>query len=242
MEDQRRQILADVAQGRLSPEEADRRLAEIDSQPASDTVVAATTQARLTAVRITGQAGSLLIVGDPSVREAVAEGDHSARRDGGVLIIEARQDDAGFRFGNWGFQAERGARRLAVRMNPDLPLEASVQAGSVKIEGVHGPIKADIQAGSALLDGFEGPIEITVQAGSVKADGVLAGGNSWIRSEAGSVKLNLRHGSSVVVDVDSTMGSVTVPGGHGGHAVVGEGAGRLRIDSTMGTVRVTADG
>ncbi len=247
MEDTKRQILTQVVEGKLTPEEADRKLGELEAasspspgvEPAPSSAPAATPGVRT--VRVNRVAGSVDVQGDPSVLEAVAEGEHVASHQGDTLIIEGGHGEVGFAFGNRGLQMPGIDRRLVVRMNPDLALDASLQAGTLRVYGLKGAIKANVQAGSARLDGFQGPLDINVQAGSLRGTGVLAGGESRIRSEAGSVKLHLERGSSVTIDVDSTMGSSNLLEAGGDHATVGGGAGRLRIDSTMGSVKVTAD-
>ncbi|MGH7777695.1 MAG: hypothetical protein ACREPI_11045 [Candidatus Dormibacterales bacterium] len=206
MDDRKRDILARVAQGRLQPSEAAAMLEELEAGPAP------LPASGLETVRVRMDLGAVQVVGDTSVREASAEGGHEARREGSVLIVEgegAFPSDRGFQFGRRGrdragrgFQfGRRGAagltRQLVVRMNPDLRLEAEVQAGSLSVSGLRGPIRAEIQAGSASIEDFRSPLDISVQAGSLRAWGVLDRGDSRISCEAGTVKLHLARGSSV---------------------------------------------
>jgi hypothetical protein len=271
MEDARREILTRVARGELTPEEGASLLDELerersgppnptrtttDERPAS---AIATTE--LTKVRVERNFGSVTVIGDPSVKEAVAEGPHRAERVGDLLIIRSSLDDEG------GFVFSRGDRRrwrldglqsyapgfrtLELRMNPELALEVVSQAGSVRIQGVHSAISAEVQAGSATADDFRGPLDISVQAGSFRGRGILAGGASHIRSEAGAVRLHLTGDSSVRIRARSTMGriqlgdertdDVFVLGGGSRELVLGAGEGTLDLDATMGSVRVTTD-
>ena len=247
MEMTRRAILTAVAEGRLAPEEAAARLEELDAESAAGSGRGAADGVET--VRISSELGGVQVIGDPAVREASAEGSHSARREGSVLVIESEAGGPGgdgFQFGRRGILGL--GRRLLVRMNPALCLEAEVQAGSLSVQGVTGPIRAEIQAGSATIEGFRSPLDISVQAGSLRASGVLDRGASRVACEAGSVRLDLDPGSSVKVVVHSEMGRVTMPGGEGAwmlgggdqEAVIGEGRGTLEIDSQMGTVRVGA--
>jgi hypothetical protein len=236
----RREILSRVAAGTISPEEAAAQLDGLGDETLTGTIKR---------IRIGRQFGSVDIVGDAAVREAVAEGTHRARIDGDVMVIEAEPDEGpggGFAFG-LALARRLGTDRLHVRMNPQLGLELEVQAGSCRVRGVTGPIKAEVQAGSATIDGFQSPLTLSVQAGSVRANGCLRDGSSTITCEAGSVQLHLEHGSSVRISADSALGKVTLPGVDAAkgrasrEAVVGDGRASLRIDTSMGSVHVSAD-
>ena len=113
-----------------------------------------------------------------------------------------------------------------------------------------GPITAEVQMGNCRIDDFKSPINAIVQAGNVNAQGRLDGGESKVRCEMGSIRLNLDKGSSVRVTAHSSMGKVTIDGGTGRHkasgdvtqdVTIGAGAGKLDVDCTMGSVRVIAD-
>jgi hypothetical protein len=202
--------------------------------------------------------GTAEIIGDPSVREAIAEGPHLARREGDALIIEGRDDDpatmAGFVF-SWPegrHRMPRNHRRprfrwgdiapLRVRVNPNLPLEVEAQAGRLRITGVHGPIRANVQAGGTDISDFRSPLDLTVQAGSITARGRMDSGASRIQCSAGSVRIHLERGSSVRVSAHSTLGKVIFQSRDDRSPwIVGAGDGTLDIDATMGSVGVTAD-
>ncbi|HEY4845605.1 MAG TPA: hypothetical protein VII89_07910 [Candidatus Dormibacteraeota bacterium] len=237
----RREILSRVAAGTISPEEAAAQLDGLQDEPSTEGIER---------VRIGRQFGSVDIVGDPTVRDAVAEGPHQARIDGDVMVIESEPDDGsgGFTFGfGVGRPFGIGIDKLLVRMNPKLALDLELQAGSCRVRGVTGPIKADVQAGSATIDGFESPLTLSVQAGSVRANGWLRDGSSTITCEAGSVGLHLERGSSVRITADSALGKVSLPGADTGkgrstrEAVVGGGLANLQIRTSMGSVTVSAD-
>src|SRR5579884_1103569 len=103
----KREILADVAAGRITPEEADRLLTELEG-PAEPTPVleepaaAGLPPSGLRLVRINCAAGSVEVTADPSVQEAVADGEHTARREGDTLFIEHADEELGFHFGRAG--------------------------------------------------------------------------------------------------------------------------------------------
>lgn len=272
-------MLERVARGELSPTEAASLLEELESQaqeprperdprdwaadwaeqPESTSPAPPTTEPGAARIRVVRTIGSADIVGDPTVREAVADGPHVARREGETLVIEG-QDDAfgmgpGFQFGwHQGPPNPHRMRRhgrgfrwgddnpLRVRVNPDLPLEVDAQAGKLRIRGVHGPIRANVQAGSTDISDFRQALDLNVQAGSLVARGRLDQGASRIRCEAGSVRIHLERGSSVRVSAHATLGKVRL-----GSAdprtpwIIGSGEGTLDIDATMGSATVTAD-
>src|SRR5438105_4158310 len=241
MEDARRDILIEVAAGSLSPEEGAAQIEELErNQPLA--VDGATGPVKQ--VRIEAQARSVLVIGDSAVSVAVAEGRHQARHEGETLVIEDGESvsDFGFRFGrhdfHWGGWGLMEEQPLVVRMNPSLPLEVELQAGSIRTRGVRAYIKADIQAGSARIEDFAGPIDLHVQAGSVRASGSLQEGESRVRCEAGSVRLELDAASNVRVRARSSLGKVDLPGG-ASEWVAGAGAGNLLIEVGMGKVQVS---
>jgi hypothetical protein len=239
-EPDRREILSRVAAGTMTPEEAAAELSSLsqaEPPPAS----------RIRLVRVIRQLGPAEIVGDPSVRDAVADGPHRARIEDGVMIIEGESSDepGGFIFG---FGRSFNNDRLLVRMNPSLPLDLQVQAGSCRVLGIKGKIRAEVQAGSATIDGFVKPLDLTVQAGSVRATGCLDDGDCRIGCDAGSVNLHLERGSSVRIRARASMGKVTLPSGESFTGVegardltIGDGRASLVIQANMGSVNVSAD-
>jgi hypothetical protein len=264
MKDLKREIINQVAAGTISAEEGAARLDSLDSvesaspagvsrpaPPAFSPVPSSTRR-----VRVTSAIGSAEIVGDPSVAYAVAEGPHRVRQDGETMIIEQGPLDEHdhFTFSRGDRRAlidsvDFGRRKLTVRMNPDLALAAHVNAGSLRIEGIHGAITGEILAGSCKISGFASPVDLSIQAGNLTASGRLAGGASKIRCEMGNVTINLEKGSSVKVTARTTLGKVAVDvsggeqiilGQSGKEVTVGSGAGSLDIDCTMGNVRVSA--
>ena len=276
MEDERRAVLERVARGELTPAEAASLLEDMESaEPAGASPgpdprdwtagweeqvprppQPPTTGDRVARVRVVRMVGTADIVGDPTVREAVAEGPHAARREADTLVIESQDesfDVPGFAF-MWGARGRHRRYRphprfgwndfqpLRVRVNPDLPLEVEAQAGKLRIRGVHGPIRATVQAGSTDISDFRSPLDLTVQAGSVNARGRLDHGASRIRCDAGGVRIHLEPGSSVRVSARAMLGKVVFDGDDShGPWVVGTGQGTLDVDATMGTVRVVAD-
>ena len=208
-------------------------------------------------IKVVSQFGSAEIVGDPSVAYVVADGPHRARQDGDTMVIDhlpfEESDNFTFSRGDRRIvnnSVDLHRRSLSVRMNPQLALLASVQAGSVRIEGVQGPIDGEVQAGNCRVSGFRGPLNFVIQAGNLSASGRLDGGASKVRCEMGSVKVHLEKGSSVRVTARTTLGKLSIDtegsdqvviGQTGKDVTVGAGAGSLDIECTMGNVRVSAD-
>lgn len=236
----RREILSRVAAGTITPEEAAARLDAIrDGEPE--------TESAIRKVRVIRRLGVVEIVGDPTVRDAVAVGPHRVRIEGDVMVFDGPNagDDAGGFF--FGIASNMGNARLLLRVNPSLGLDLLLQAGNCRVRGIEGPIRADVQAGSAIVDGIRQPVDFSVQAGSLRATGRLEDGESHIRCDAGSVALVLERGSSVKVNARATMGKIELPGnitvsGGGVQTVtVGDGVGSVLVETTMGSVKVTAD-
>ena len=115
MQEQRREILSQVAAGKLSAEEGAARLDAVEAEvipaerlPAPPAAVSSAPAGRL--VRLNSQFGSAEIVGDPSVAFAIADGPHRARQEGDTMVIEHQpfDDDDSFSFGHG------GSRRIVV--------------------------------------------------------------------------------------------------------------------------------
>jgi len=262
MKDLKREILNQVASGKISAEEGAARLDSLESVESASPAGAsrpappAPQPSGARRVRVASAIGSAEIVGDPSIAYAVAEGPHRARQDGDTMVIEQGPLDENdhFSFSRADRRAlidsmDIGRRKLIVRMNPDLALAAHLNAGSLRIEGVHGPITGEVLAGSCRITDFASPLDLSIQAGNLSASGRLAGGASKVRCEMGNVTINLDKGSSVRVTARTTLGKVAVDGGGGEQIIlgqsgkevtVGSGAGTLDIECTMGNVRVTA--
>jgi hypothetical protein len=260
MTDLRREILTQVAAGTITAEEGAARLESLETPPTPAPATAApVTGLKGRFVKVISQFGSAEIVGDPSVAFAVADGPHRARQEGDTMVIEHQpfDEDDSFAFGQGASRprivlngATIARRNLTVRMNPDLALTADVQAGNVRVDGVHGPITSEVQAGNFKVSDFRGALNLVVQAGNVTASGRLDSGSSKVRCEMGQVKINLEKGSSVRITAHTTMGKVAIEGdgaelGGAGRSArevtVGSGAATLAIDCTMGNVKVSAD-
>ena len=263
MEDKKREILDQVRTGTITAEEGAARLDELasESAPATATRERPSTPAsqpapQAAAVKVLSQFGSAEVVADRTVATAIAEGPHRVRVDGDTMVIEhvPFQEEDTWTFGTARRRIEingfdfKNRRSLKVRMNPDLPLVVSVQAGSLRVDGVHGPITAEVQAGSCNVNDFRGPINVVAQAGTVTASGCIDSGASKVRCEMGSIRISLDKQSSVKISARTTMGKVAIDDESGERAIagqagkdvtIGSGAGTLDIEGTMGNVRIS---
>lgn len=222
--------LADIDAG-FAPPADDAHVHE----PAEDDRAPGRRATRVASIKVDGNFRSIEVVGDDGVNEAIADGPHRVRWEGDVLVIDGaavfdddEDDDARPDFGEWfrttgprrihrARMAYTGggdfkSRPLRVRVNPDLPLEARVEAGPLTIRRVRGPVKARVAAGPLVIEGFESPIDIKVAAGKVVASGLLDHGVSTIDCDAGKVKLHLEHGSDARVTASATLGKVEFGG------------------------------
>ncbi|MEY2397503.1 MAG: hypothetical protein QOJ00_677 [Actinomycetota bacterium] len=193
----------------------------------------------ITSVKVDGNFRSIEVIGDDDVREAVAEGPHRVRREGDVLVIDGAavfdddddNDDDREDFGDWfrttgprrlhrarmTYTREYRPRPLRVRVNPDLAVDARVEAGPLTIRRVRGPLKARVAAGPLIIEGFQSPIDVRVAAGKVVARGRADHGVSTIDCDAGKVTLHLEHGSSARVNATATLGKVDFGGKRARH-------------------------
>ncbi|MBW3588184.1 MAG: hypothetical protein KY429_02060 [Actinobacteria bacterium] len=269
---ERRRILELVKDGAISPSEAAELLDALSREPADEeTSELTTTHTGVTAVRVVGTFRALKIEGDSSVAGAIARGPHKARNDDGTLVFEEEYDPESPGFVLFG-PASSGSRRkarinvdvggrsfrwdrelappvLKIRMNPNLPLEVDMTAGSVRVRDIVGPITATLAAGSGHFDGVRGPIRLSADAGSVKVSGIFDEGESEIRCTAGKVHVSLRRGSSVRITARATLGKILLPSGEqwaglgGGmkEVTVGGGKAKLDVEATTGLVTVVEE-
>jgi hypothetical protein len=261
--DRRRQILELVASGELPPDEAAQLLAALppdDAGPEAQAEATEVTEIRVehdapvgpaptdpdgvVTIRIRSNCRVVSIVGDPDVRTAVAEGDHIARIEEGVLTIESTLEQSpGFAFMRTPGMRARGmvrvgaghVRPLNVRMNPDLALDSQMDAGSMTIRDVRGPIRAHTSAGALRIQGFASPIDLRVAAGSATAQGRIDHGMSRVECDAGKVSIRLTADSSVDIKGRVNLGQLNTPDR------IGDGAGELQIVANLGAVDVGLD-
>jgi len=272
-DDLRRRILEDVASGALSPDEAAQRLRALDSPPGPEPEAEGVTEPARR-IKVACTAGVVTVSGDADVHEAVATGEHTARREGDLLVIESTRDFSGFTFGAREFWKSRGewssgddweqwnravagrgrgpwaalGEPLAVRVNPELPLEVEIAAGSVAVRDCQGPVRIDGAAGTITVERVGGPLEVSLASGKVLLEASLRRGPSKITCDLGKIDVRLAADSDVRVRAQAVVGKVEVPqhavaGGvlisASEEVVVGEGTSTLELLTRAGAVSVT---
>jgi len=256
MQDLQREILSQVAAGTITAEEGAARLEALQPSssateaPAPPQPASGPTSA-IRQVKVISRFGNTEIVGDHSITSAIAEGPHRARQEGDTLVIDHSpvSEDTTFEFvrphGRVAVNGFDFSRKLTVRMNPDLPLTGTVQAGNLKIYGLDAEITAEVQAGNCKVVDFKGPITLSVMAGNIDAAGRIDRGSNVIRCEMGQVRVDLDRRSSVRISAHSTMGKVAIDADgmkkDHGQVTLGAGDGSLDVECTMGNVKVSVD-
>lgn len=266
----RREILEQVASGEITPEEADEllRAAAADGSEAAPPPQ----PARIKKVKVRAGFGAIVVVGDESVVEAEVDGVHSATHEDDTLVIHGDLDaDMPGSFAiNLGQARKRRGRRvsigpgfvrvgggkhgghlqgssLRIRVNPNLELDARLDAGSLSITHLRAPLRARMSAGPITIEDFTAPLDVSVNAGAIRAIGELTYGESRIKSDAGAVRVELLPTSSVRILADTALGKIVLPGQEGEgkrfssrrEAVIGAGDATLRVETAMGSINVT---
>src|SRR2546430_17369770 len=226
MKDLQREILTQVAAGTISAEEGAARLEALESPAPASIATDSPASEAVRHVKVVSRFGNSEFEGDPSVTWAVADGPHRARQDGDTLVIEQSpvNEDTSFEFSRPqarvvvnGFEF---GRRLAIRMNPSLPLTTNVQAGNLRMQGLNGPIEAEVQAGNCKVGEFRGPINLSVMAGNIDAYGRIDSGKSSISCEMGQVKVKRARDSVGRITQGSSMGKDGMGGASSSNEII----------------------
>jgi hypothetical protein len=268
------EILHRVAAGELTPEQAlpllDAARAEAPSAPAPEAPAWGTRPGPVPApavgegpqrVRVAVSYRSLRVLADPGVDGAFVSGEHTVRREGDALVVEASGLPTGgddepqgqFSFSNLPRTLARAReiqrQDLTVRFNPRLPLEVDVAGASVRIVGGEAGARIRLLASALKVDSLRGPIDLDAVSSSVK--GTLGPtGSSRISAESSSVKVGLVAGTGVRISARNRMGKVVLPGGATKgdmvdpglrDAVVGDGRGELTVEAVMSSVLIGTD-
>ena len=159
------------------------------------------------------------------------DGTHRVQREGDVLVVGDAASE-GFRFGTW-----QGARRLAVRVNPRLDVDAEVTGALLSVRGVDGALRAVVQAGSAGIEGASGALDLRVTSGSAAVAGSPRDGDWRLRSESASLEVVLDADADATVAVAGRHSRVDALGSET-HAVLGSGAHAIDIDAAFSDVVV----
>ncbi len=258
-----RTILDRVASGEITPQEGQALLDQEAAERGHQRVAVPSADARTAVARLAvrGTGARLTVIADPTVDTAVAEGPHRVSQEGDLLLIRSGVEGEGYEttgtpatFKDWvsagwrGATGQRGGTPLRVRVNPHLPLDLTVVAGSLHLAGVQAPVRVVVEAGSAKLADGRGALDLTVTTGSADVAWQFTGESS-VGVELGSAAVRVLPGSDVVVTTDGAMAklAVTTPDGvlgsdrvgRLGPVTVGAGAGRLAVTARLGAAEVT---
>lgn len=216
-----RDLLSRVASGDLDPSEAARLLDEDATTPTVDQreVGDLTTTSSVTSVQLLAGGVNLIVIADPGVASAVADGSHSVRHDGSRLLIEAPGGD-GYqvrdkpKYLGWVPSVWTGGRgeRVTVRVNPDLPLGIEATACKVDLSGLHADLTLKVQASSVSVREHRGALHGSAVGSSVGIVGAITEASSLV-CEFGSLEVRLTAGSDVTVNAVSEMGSLKLGDG-----------------------------
>jgi hypothetical protein len=197
------------------------------------------------------------IIGDPDITGVLVDGEHEIEERDGAIVVRCQPlrnlVGAGSTFQihslgshrRFDFGSVAAGMRTTVRMNPRLPLDIDLNAGSVSVRGTSGPISLDMNAGAANLREVLGPIDASVNAGALTIDSRLDRGDSTIRCDMGATTIRLAPGRNVRVSAGVDLGrrDIRLPAasdGSGDH-VVGDGRASLKIKGSMSSVTVTSE-
>lgn len=282
MSDELRDLLNQVASGEISPEEAQ---AKLQSSAASQPPTGAATAAEgfegpsaaggtgaaprpsqpagpppppaepVRRVSVRASAVRLIVVGDPTVDTAIADGPHRVAHVGETLTIHSDLTAGEYHtevpksaFTTWLTSINRAGTTLRVRVNPDLPLEILNVAGSLELSGVRSQASVGVEAGSAKLHSGAGPLALSVASGSAEVEWQFHGDCS-VSTDLGSARVQVLPGSDVSITAEATLGMASIrmqdgsilkasPTGNP-PVVVGAGTGRLTVTSRLGSLVVS---
>ena len=248
MTDALRTLLAEVAEGRLDPSEAARRLSEIDESGRTDATAAPTEPSEpagpteppraagpaqpeepgpsdgpVERILVQASARPVRVVADPSVATLSVEGPHVVRREGSTIRVEVPVTPSGDNPGSYRYERKTGLSRwISQATLLGVPLSLRVNPDLA--------LEIEVMAGSVDVAGMRGPLTFSVTAGSLRAADCAGPFSGTIR--AGSAKLEIRpvDGSSHI-RVES--GSVEV-------RLLSGSDVRLRTRAELGEVKVTS--
>lgn len=159
----------------------------------------------------------------------------------GVVVIGTKRGTKKFRLS--GLTSGK-ARRVTVRVNPDVPLEIDVSAGSASVAGLRAPMVTHVSAAKLDVEDFRGEMSGSVNAGKLVARGVFVG-ESRLSADASSVMVDLEPGSDVVIGAELQLSSLHIgqerrphPESGENKFFVGHGRGVFHVRGSMSKVHL----
>lgn len=253
MSDELRDLLNQVAAGQISPEDAESALQK--ASPSAEPVEEEAAPEPVRRITVRGSAVRLVVVADPEVDTAIAEGPHRVSHVGDRLTVhsdlrvgEYEAEAPKSTFANWLSNVNRAGSTLRVRVNPSLPLDVLNVAGSLELAGMQAPTSVGVEAGSAKLHDGSGQLTLSVASGSADVEWQFHGESS-VTTDLGSARLAALPGSDVLITAEATLGLATIRLADGttikataeGHPPVraGAGTGRLTASTRLGSLVVS---
>lgn len=240
------------------PPQAEQPEPEKESTPEDDDVIE---EPEVTSPKPTGSKGvdkvivrsvgrRVRIIGDSTVATLSASGPHVLRRTGKTLEVSS-DGEIGPNFGAFSIirpprsvddlRTMATGKELVVKVNPNIPVDVEVTAGSLHTSKVPVLGKVRVTAGGASLNDVIEVTDALVQAGSATVRGDISQGRSRVRVESGSLTIHLGAESNVTVRAETQLGRVSWPGEQSGSIdeyVAGNGSARLDIGVVMGHASV----
>jgi hypothetical protein len=252
MNERQRAILQQVAEGKLRPEEAAVLLDQADDaeqdqgsergepseepaagpggRPTGATAGPATADSGIRRVRVVGNFRAARVVADPTIREAIAEGPHVARREGDLLIVESALDETDMP----GFVFNRGMRNWRLNIpsdfagRPGRPPRPPRPPRSPRAGWSWGEEEAaSWNRTSWSHDELtvrmrpDLPLEVELSAGTLRVDGLT-----------GPLRLDIRAGSARIEHVRGPIEALVAAGSLRVEALLTQGASRIRCDAS----------
>jgi hypothetical protein len=261
----RREILEDVAAGRLDPQEA-ADLLDTAAPDAAGTASGGDDAAgessppsvpSIKRIQVRAAHRRVRLIGDPAVATYAVEGPHHVRRDGASLLITGESEPletdnawtllSGGMFREVADRIQQGFAQntsLTVRIRPDLAVGVEVTAGSVQSEGLRALDHVRVTGGSVRVRDVLEPLDLLVQAGSAQVSTRQSHGRSRLRCESGSLNLTLLDGTDARVRHEVQLGRlVTKPERQSKDSefTIGNGAAQIDIEVMMGSATVVTD-
>jgi hypothetical protein len=251
MNERQRAILQQVAEGRLRPEEAAVLLDQADGaeqdrgsehdepseepaagpggRPTGAAAGPATADSAIKRVRVVGNFRAARVVADPTIREAIAEGPHVARREGDLLIVESALDETDMP----GFVFNRGMRNWRLNIPSDFagrsgrPPRPQRPQRPPRAGRSRGEEEASWNRTSWSHDELtvrmrpDLPLEVELSAGTLRVDGLT-----------GPLRLDIRAGSARIERVRGPIEALVAAGSLRVEALLTQGASRIRCDAS----------
>lgn len=245
-------ILQAVADGTMTPDEGSAAIEELRRQGAQ---IVPTDETPVQRIIVKGGAARVVVIGDPAVREAVAEGPHKMVREGDALLVSTNMAEGDFSAEapksallSWlSGVVDRVGATLTVRVNPYLPVQVLVVGGALDLTGLRAGAAIGVEAGAAKIEDSVGPLALDVISGSARVDWTFTG-ESLVNVDMGSANITVRPESDVTITCEATLGQAVVKAHDGIRKAAGDGstepvaagsgAGALRATTRMGSIQV----